>query len=124
VQVRILDPELGTQATTRVLIRFSDTSQTPPLTWSTVGADSNVISASISAICDGFEYALVENARVCRIRPSSSRRDRARGGVSDVEAAKLIKATVTAEAASSKAMTRPPGAAAAAARRAGQSVRA
>ena len=80
-KVRILDPELATEATTRVLISFSlpaegaetapggggggggaaEGEATPPTkaAWSTVAADTNVISASVSALCDGLEFALI-----------------------------------------------------------------
>ena len=69
-KVRILDPELATEATTRVLISFSlpaegvdqaGAADAPPTkaAWSTVAADTNVISASVSALCDGLEFALI-----------------------------------------------------------------
>ena len=79
-KVRILDPELATEATTRVLISFSlpaegaenapgggggggaaEGEATPPTkaAWSLVAADTNVISASVSALCDGLEFALI-----------------------------------------------------------------
>ena len=31
-----------------------------PLSWTTVAADTNVISASLMALLDGLEYALVQ----------------------------------------------------------------
>ena len=34
-------------------------------TWTTVSSDRNIISASLNALLDGFEYALIENASVC-----------------------------------------------------------
>lgn len=35
--------------------------------WSTVGVSTNIISASMSALLDGFEYALVEFGPSCSI---------------------------------------------------------
>lgn len=62
-KVRILDPEAGTKAVTRVLIEFRDTEK--DTTWTTVSVDSNVISASLNALIDGFEYALVDHSHLC-----------------------------------------------------------
>jgi len=53
-KVRILDGRSGTGATTRVLI---DT-QSAHDTWSTVGASSNIIEASLQALVDSIEYGL------------------------------------------------------------------
>ena len=53
-KVRILDTHRATAATTRVLIDFSDGTDT----WSTVGASANIIEASWQALSDGLEYAL------------------------------------------------------------------
>ncbi|MEZ4768537.1 MAG: citramalate synthase [Caldilineales bacterium] len=53
-KVRILDTHRATAATTRVLIDFSDGTDT----WSTVGASTNIIEASWQALSDGLEYAL------------------------------------------------------------------
>lgn len=64
-KVRILDPEAATGAVTRVLIEFRDTSNDTK--WTTVSADSNVISASLNALIDGFEYALIEYAESCML---------------------------------------------------------
>ena len=64
-KVRILDPESATKASTRVLIEFRDTEKDN--TWTTVSVDSNVISASLNALIDGFEYALIEHAQVCML---------------------------------------------------------
>ena len=52
--MRILDTHRATAATTRVLIDFSDGTDT----WSTVGASANIIEASWQALSDGLEYAL------------------------------------------------------------------
>jgi 2-isopropylmalate synthase len=62
-KVRILDPEAGTKAVTRVLIEFRDTNT--ERTWTTVSVDSNVISASLNALIDGFEYALIDHVELC-----------------------------------------------------------
>jgi 2-isopropylmalate synthase len=53
-KVRILDGRSGTGATTRVLID----SQSAHGTWSTVGASSNIIEASLQALIDSIEYGL------------------------------------------------------------------
>jgi 2-isopropylmalate synthase len=53
-KVRILDGRNGTGATTRVLID----SQSAHDTWSTVGASSNIIEASLQALIDSIEYGL------------------------------------------------------------------
>jgi 2-isopropylmalate synthase len=59
-KVRILDGRSGTGATTRVLID----SQSAHDTWSTVGASSNIIEASLQALIDSIEYGLtLERAR-------------------------------------------------------------
>lgn len=55
-KVRILDPESATQAATRVMIEFKDESTGEK--WTTVSVDRNIISASLNALVDGFEYAL------------------------------------------------------------------
>jgi len=64
-KVRILDPESATEASTRVLIEFRDTKKDK--TWTTVSVDSNVISASLNALIDGFEFALIEHAQSCML---------------------------------------------------------
>ena len=53
-KVRILDGYDGTNATTRVLIDFSDGKRA----WSTVGASRNIIEASWLALYDSYEYGL------------------------------------------------------------------
>ena len=58
-KVRILDSQSGTDATTRVLID----SQSPQDTWSTVGASSNIIEASLQALVDSIEYGLTVGLR-------------------------------------------------------------
>ncbi|MCA9528506.1 MAG: citramalate synthase [Myxococcales bacterium] len=53
-KVRILDGGNGTSATTRVLIDSASGQDA----WSTVGASSNIIEASLQALVDGIEYGL------------------------------------------------------------------
>jgi len=64
-KVRILDPESATAAATRVMIEFRD--KETEKTWTTVSVDRNLISASLNALVDGFEYALIEHASVCNL---------------------------------------------------------
>ncbi|MDQ3031674.1 MAG: citramalate synthase [Myxococcota bacterium] len=53
-KVRILDARLAAEAITRVLVDMSDgTSE-----WSTVGASSSVVEASLEALVDGIEHGL------------------------------------------------------------------
>ena len=55
-KVRIIDSRSGTAAKTRVLIESSDgTSE-----WGTVGVDDNIVEASLQALVDGLEYALLK----------------------------------------------------------------
>ncbi|MEE2777941.1 MAG: citramalate synthase [Acidobacteriota bacterium] len=53
-KVRILDSEVGTAATTRVLIDFHKAGAK----WTTVGASTNIIEASWNALADSMEYAI------------------------------------------------------------------
>ncbi|KAL7538577.1 hypothetical protein ACHAXR_008650 [Thalassiosira sp. AJA248-18] len=62
-KVRILDPESATQAATRVMIEFKDVKTN--MKWTTVSVDRNIISASLNALVDGFEYALKEVVASC-----------------------------------------------------------
>ena len=55
-KVRILTPEDGTKALTRVLIESKDTEG---LRWSTVGVAPNVIDASYLALQDSLVYRLM-----------------------------------------------------------------
>jgi 2-isopropylmalate synthase len=64
-KVRILDPLSATGAATRVMIEFKDTLHGS--TWTTVSVDTNVVSASLNALVDGLEYALVENSAMCML---------------------------------------------------------
>ncbi len=54
-KVRILDGVAGTAARTRVLITSSDGVRD----WGTVGVSENIITASLQALVDSIEYALV-----------------------------------------------------------------
>lgn len=56
-KVRIIDSKSGTAAKTRVLIESSDgTSE-----WGTVGVDDNIVEASLQALVDSLEYALLNS---------------------------------------------------------------
>jgi 2-isopropylmalate synthase len=61
-KVRILDGRAGTGAKIRVLI---DT-QTGARRWTTVGASTNIIDASATALVDSLEYGLAVAATVAR----------------------------------------------------------
>ncbi|HMJ90664.1 MAG TPA: citramalate synthase [Candidatus Acidoferrum sp.] len=54
-KVRIINGATGTAAKTRVLIMSSDGSRE----WGTVGVSSNIIEASLEALVDSIEYALM-----------------------------------------------------------------
>jgi 2-isopropylmalate synthase len=54
-KVRILESSSGTQARTRVLIESSDGRDE----WGTVGVSHNIIEASLQALVDSMEYALL-----------------------------------------------------------------
>lgn len=54
-KVRILDSKSGTAAKTRVLIESSDGRRE----WGTVGVSENIIEASLQALVDSLEYALL-----------------------------------------------------------------
>ena len=56
-KVRILDGLAGTAAKTRVLITSSDGHRE----WGTVGVSENIITASLQALVDSIEYALLRN---------------------------------------------------------------
>lgn len=64
-KVRILDPASATAAATKVMIEFRDV--TSDKTWTTVSVDRNIISASLNALVDGFEYALIDHAITCNL---------------------------------------------------------
>ncbi|MGC4081271.1 MAG: alpha-isopropylmalate synthase regulatory domain-containing protein [Vicinamibacterales bacterium] len=54
-KVRIIDSRSGTAARTRVIIQSSDGTTE----WGTVGVDDNIVEASLHALVDSLEYALV-----------------------------------------------------------------
>ncbi|CAM9696709.1 unnamed protein product [Chrysoparadoxa australica] len=64
-KVRILDQDSATAAKTRVMIEFWDSLHNQ--NWSTVGVNSNIISASMHALVDGFQYGLVEYGHSCKL---------------------------------------------------------
>ena len=55
-KVRILDSATGTAAKTRVLIESTDGKRE----WGTVGVSENIIEASLQALVDSMEYALLK----------------------------------------------------------------
>jgi 2-isopropylmalate synthase len=55
-KVRIIDSRSGTAARTRVLIESSDGMSE----WGTVGVDDNIVEASLQALVDALEYALLK----------------------------------------------------------------
>jgi 2-isopropylmalate synthase len=55
-KVRILDSVTGTAAKTRVLIQSTDGKRE----WGTVGVSENIIEASLQALVDSMEYALLQ----------------------------------------------------------------
>jgi 2-isopropylmalate synthase len=72
-KVRILDGTEGTEAITRVLIDSQDAHHS----WSTVGASSNIIEASMHALVDSIEYGLIQGRAVLPDGQSVSRPARA-----------------------------------------------
>ena len=58
-KVRILTPQDGTKAITRVMIESSDGAEV----WSTVGVSANVIDASYDALHDSLTYKLWRSGR-------------------------------------------------------------
>ena len=57
-KVRIIDSTTGTAATTRVLIQSSD----GVTEWGTIGVNENIIEASLQALVDSLECALIRRA--------------------------------------------------------------
>ena len=57
-KVRIIDSRSGTAARTRVIIQSSDGTTE----WGTVGVNDNIVEASLQALVDSLEYALVKTA--------------------------------------------------------------
>jgi 2-isopropylmalate synthase len=58
-KVRIIDSKTGTAARTRVLIESSDGTAE----WGTVGVDDNIVEASLKALVDSLEYALLKDVK-------------------------------------------------------------
>jgi len=58
-KVRILNPETGTKAVTRVLIESRDKTDT----WGTVGVSENIIEASWQALVDSIEFKLLKEEK-------------------------------------------------------------
>jgi len=54
-KVRIIDSGSGTAARTRVIIQSGDGTAE----WGTVGVNDNIVEASLQALVDSLEYALV-----------------------------------------------------------------
>ena len=75
-KVRIIDGDAATAARTRVIIETGHESGT----WITAGADANIITASLAALHDSFEYAIwqLDARRERRDELASSRRAPAR----------------------------------------------
>jgi 2-isopropylmalate synthase len=63
-KVRILDGEAATGARTRVVIDSRDGDRS----WSTMGSDTNIITASCVALGDSLEYAIWKSAALLRRR--------------------------------------------------------
>ena len=55
-KVRVLSGEKGTAKAVRILIDFSDKAEQ----WTTVGCSTDSIEASLQALLDGFEYAILK----------------------------------------------------------------
>ncbi|MDD7397874.1 MAG: alpha-isopropylmalate synthase regulatory domain-containing protein [Firmicutes bacterium] len=53
-KVRVIDSKRATGATVRVLITSTDGAQA----WTTVGVSTDILEASLTALCDSFEYKL------------------------------------------------------------------
>ena len=56
-KVRILTPQAGTRAVTRVMIESADDSGRR---WTTVGVSPNIIDASFNALHDGITWKLMQ----------------------------------------------------------------
>jgi len=59
-KVRIIDSRSGTAAKTRVLIESTDGSSE----WGTVGVNENIVEASLHALVDSLEFALVKDTPI------------------------------------------------------------
>ncbi len=60
-KVRVINGKKGTGSSVRILTEFSNGLQT----WITVSASVNIIKASLEAIADGLEYALLQSRNFC-----------------------------------------------------------
>ncbi len=69
-QVRILDPEDATAATTQVLIESSDGKET----WGTVGVSENLIEASWEALVDSVEYKLFKDEQKKKTKKKTNKK--------------------------------------------------
>ena len=63
-KVRVLDEKSATAASVRVLIRTTDGESS----WTTVGVSENVIEASLIALTDSLEYALMRQDQVTKVK--------------------------------------------------------
>ena len=68
-KVRIIDSTSGTAARTRVLIQSSDGTGE----WGTVGVSDNIVEASLQALVDSLEYALVKDEKVSSLKSHVSK---------------------------------------------------
>jgi 2-isopropylmalate synthase len=68
-KVRIMDSTSGTAARTRVLIESSDGTAE----WGTVGVSDNIVEASLQALVDSLEYALVKDEKISRLKAQVSK---------------------------------------------------
>lgn len=64
-KVRTIDGEQGTAATIRVLVDYTDGEEH----WSTVGASTNIVEASWTALADALEYVVMKQELPVRQRP-------------------------------------------------------
>lgn len=63
-KVRVLDEKSATAASVRVLIRTTDGESS----WTTVGVSENVIEASLIALTDSLEYALMRQNQITKVK--------------------------------------------------------
>ena len=68
-KVRIMDSTSGTAARTRVLIESSDGTAE----WGTVGVSDNIVEASLQALVDSLEYALVKDQKLSSLKAQVSK---------------------------------------------------
>lgn len=59
--VRILDTKSGTAAVTRVLLESQNTKEAS--SWITVGMSTNIINASLQALCDSYAYGILNKRK-------------------------------------------------------------